>query len=196
MKLPAIIESEEAAMMSHARAALRTARGAFADGDPFDSAAMHAHVRRTVKTLADSHERDAARVLELALAGFEDAHEALADLFAERNVRSQPLGPALSTYVNILADRHPRFRQPAVRPPANFMTTFVIICMVMDLMQQFPGLRLRRRSASSKRSSAFSIVAAVLNEVPLLNVREEAIRKTWEKFGPPAAPQVWNWRAP
>ena len=116
---PTIYAKEDAAIMQHAREALEAARGAFVDGDPFDRATMHAQVRATLKELADAHERNAARVLELALAGFEDAHEALADLISERNVRSEPLGPALSTYVNILADNGPPcFREPAVRPRA------------------------------------------------------------------------------
>jgi len=66
---------------------------------------MHATLRQMLKEVADQHERNAAHMLDLALAGAEDAHEALVDLIAERNVRGEALGPALSTYARILADR-------------------------------------------------------------------------------------------
>jgi hypothetical protein len=181
-------------MMQHAREALKAARGAFPlDGDPFSNQAMHRHVRRTLRTLADQYEPAAADVRELALAGAEDAHMALVDLIARRGARNEPLGPALSTYVDILADQGPpRVRRPAVRPPANFMASFVIICMAIDLTRRFPGLR-RRRGEAGKRPSAFSVIAAVLNEPPsLLNAGEEAIRKIWEKYRPEAAPHVWR----
>ena len=173
---PARFDTEELAMMQHAREALKAARGAFPlDGDPFSDAAMHTHARRTLRTLADRYEPAAAHARDLALAGAKDAHMALVDLIAKRGARGEPLGPALSTYD---CGRPPRFRQPAVRPPANFMATYVIICMVTDLMQQFPEIRLRR---SGKRASAFSVVAAVLAEAGLLLVGEEAIRKIWEE---------------
>ena len=190
--LPATrIEEQEEAIMQHAREALKAARAAFVDGDPFERATMHATTRTILKGLSDFDERNAARTLRLALGGSEDAHEALADLIAERGVRSAPLGPALSTYVNILADSGPsRFRQPAVRPPANFMANLVIICMLIDLEQQFLDLRLRRNPLS-KRPSRCSVVAATLKEAGLKRGGEEAIHKIWQKFGPPAAPEAW-----
>jgi hypothetical protein len=67
-----LADFHEAAMTQHARDAL--------DGDPFNTSTMQAHVRRTMKALAEHHERNAAWLLALALAGAEDAHEALADL--------------------------------------------------------------------------------------------------------------------
>jgi hypothetical protein len=48
--------------------------------------------------LAEDHERNMARVVELALAGAEDAHEALLDLKVERHARGERLGPGLETY--------------------------------------------------------------------------------------------------
>jgi hypothetical protein len=114
MKLPATwVEAEKAAILQHARAALHAARGAFTDGDPFSRTTMHAHVRRMLKSLAELHERNCAYLLRLALAGAEDAHEVLADLIAERTLRVEPLGPALTTYVNLLGERgRPHIRQP------------------------------------------------------------------------------------
>jgi hypothetical protein len=75
-----LADFHEAAMTQHARDALVAVRGAFVDGDPFNTSTMQAHVRRTMKALAEHHERNAAWLLALALAGAEDAHEALADL--------------------------------------------------------------------------------------------------------------------
>ncbi len=186
-QLPASFE--EAAIMSHARAALNAARGAFVDGDAFDRTTMVAQVRRMLKMLIDLHEINAAYAVRLALAGYEDAHVALSDAIAERAARSEPLGPALATYVNMLADRGPqRFRQPAVRPRENFVANFVIVCLVIDLMREFPGLRLRRNPLS-KHLSTFAVVARVLNDEPgLSRGGEEAIRKVWETYGPPRVP--------
>ena len=179
-------EAEEATMIQHAREALKAARGAFPlDGDPFSDAAMHSHVRRTLRTLA-LDEPAAAHVRELALAGAEDAHMALADLIARRRARGEPLGPALAAY-----DRPPRFRRPAVRPPSNFMANFVIVCLLIDLWQQFPGLRLRRNEASG-HPSAYSIVAAVLKDADLGDRGEEAIRKIWDQCAPIVAPDIWR----
>jgi hypothetical protein len=179
-------EAEEAVLMKHAKEALVAARGAFPlDGDPFTDAAMHSHVRRTLRTLAHGHESFAAFVRRLALAGAEVAHMALTDLIAKRRARGEPVGPALTAY-----DRPPRFRRPAVRPPSNFMANFVIICLLIDLMQQFPGLRLRRNEAS-ERPSACSIVAAVLEDADL-GEREEAIRKIWDQWAPIVAPDIWR----
>ncbi len=180
-------EAEEAALMQHAKEALEAARGAFPlDGDPFSDVAMHRHVRRTLRTLAHWHESFAAHVRQLALAGAEVAHMALADLIAKRRARGEPLGPALTAY-----DQPPRFRRPAVRPPSNFMANFVIICLLIDLMQQFPGLRLRRNDAS-ERPSACSIVAAVLKDADLGDRGEEAIRKIWDRWAPIVAPDIWR----
>ncbi len=159
---------------------------------------MHATLRQMLKEVADQHERNAAHMLDLALAGAEDAHEALVDLIAERNVRGEALGPALSTYARILADRGPpRFRRPHARPRQNLLANFVIVCMLLDLMRQFPGLRLQRapagRRGKARRSSACSIVARTLTEAGHDRGEEEAIRKIWEHYGPPAIPA---YRAP
>jgi hypothetical protein len=172
----AIVSAEEAAIVQHAREALKAARGAFIDGDPFQSEVMHAQVTATLKELSDLNERNAARAVRLALAGFEDAHEALVGLIVDRNVRSRPLGPALSTYVHILADAGPPpFRQPAVRHPQNFLANLVILCMLIDLKQQFSFLRFRRSQLS--KPSLCSIVAAVLDEAGMSRGGEESIRK-------------------
>ena len=80
--LPA--DYREAVMLQHAGDALAAARDVFIDGDPFNIDTMHAQVRHMLKMLAEDHERNMARVVELALAGAEDAHEALLDLKAGR----------------------------------------------------------------------------------------------------------------
>jgi hypothetical protein len=90
-KLPAtLIEAQEAAIMQHAREALKAARGAFVDGDPFERSTMHAAVRATFKKLAQGDERDALQTLQAATAGLKDAHDALVGLIGER---SNPMGP-------------------------------------------------------------------------------------------------------
>jgi hypothetical protein len=175
----ALRQREDAAALQHARDALQAARGAFVDGDPFAKATMHSHVHRALKAMAEAHERNAAFAVRLALAGAEDAHEALTDLIAERNERGEALGSALTTYVNMLADHgRPRLRRPAVKPMANYLANFVIICMALDLKQQCPWLHLRRR----------------LNEARLASGTEAAISKIWYEYGPPVAPSVWHWQ--
>jgi hypothetical protein len=178
----------EAAAMAHARSALATVRAAnpLEIGDPFDTEAMHLLVRRTLKELADWHPRNAARVLELAIHGMEQADLALKDLIAERNERGEPLSPALVTYTNILGNHPPSYRRPRSRPPSNFLANFIVCVLILDLRLQFPELGLRR--SSSRRPSACSIVAAVLIEAGIGRGGEEAIRKIWERYGPPVVP--------
>jgi hypothetical protein len=187
-----LADFHEAAMMQHARDALAAARGAFVDGDPFNSDAMHAQVRWTMKALAESDERNAAWLVSLALAGAEDAHEALRDLISERNERGEPLGSALTTYDNILGDRgRPRLRHPHSRPKENFLAAFTIVCLLIDLMQQFPDLPLRR--STKRRPCACSIVSAVLIEANIGRGGEDAIYKIWKRYGPPVNPSYhWN----
>lgn len=184
---------QEAAMRVFAREQLKFVRvDTLFAGDPFLDATMHATVRQSIKDLAEYHERNMARAVDLALAGAEDAIEALKDLIAERNAAGLPLAGALGTFATILNDRPPHYRRPAVRPPANFVENFVIICLVIALMREFPRLKLRR--SSSKRPSAFSVVSAVLVEAGVGRGSEEAIRKIWERYGPPVTPgfeKVW-----
>jgi hypothetical protein len=183
VKLPAF---REAAMLQHARDALGVARGVFVDGDPFNTDTMHTQVRHMLRALADLHERNAARVVELALAGVEDAHDALLDLIAERHARKEPLGPGLETYLHIIGERGPRFRRPHSRPRENFLAAFTIVCLLIDIMQVFPELPLRR--STTRRPCACSIVAAVLAESGVARGGEDAIYKIWKRYGPPVNP--------
>ena len=161
-------------------------------GNPFTDQTMHRMVRRTLKGLAEEHERNAARLVDLALAGAEDATEALKDLIAERNAAGLPLTGALGTFDTILNDRPPTYRRPHSRPPANFLENFVIVCLVITLMRQYPRLRLRR--STPKRPSAFSVISAALIDAELGRGSEEAIRKIWRDYGPPVSHgfNVWN----
>jgi hypothetical protein len=188
--LPA--DYREAVMLQHARDALAAARGVFfIDGDPFNIDVMRTQVRHMLKTLAEVHERNMARVVELALAGAEDAHEALLDLKAELHARGEPLGPGLQTYDHIVSERSPRFRRPAVRPRENFLAAFVIVCLLIDLMQQFPELPLRR--SSKRRPCACSIISTILIEAGLGRGGEDAIYKIWKRYGPLVNPGYrWN----
>ena len=186
----------EAAMMQFAREQLKLVRthSPFG-GDPFIDATMHTMVRQTIKGLAEHHERNMARIVDLALAGAEDAAEALKDLIAEHNAAGLPLAGALGTFDTIINDRPPQYRRPAVRPgPESFLENFVIVCLIITLMREFPRLKLRR-SPSSTRPSAFSIMAATLTEAGLGRGGEEAIRKIWERYGPPVCPG-FNWNPP
>jgi hypothetical protein len=187
-------DCQEAAMMKFASEQLKLVRtySPFG-GDPFTGATMHAMVRRTLKGLAEVHERNMARIVDLALAGAEDAAEALKDLIAERNKAGLPLAGALGTFDTILNDRPPNYRRPAVRPGReNFLENFVIVCLIITLMREFPRLKLRR-SPTSKRLSAYSIMASTLIDAGLGRGGEEAIRKIWERYGPPVCPGFhWN----
>jgi len=188
--LPA--DYREAVMLQHVRDGLAAARNVFIDGDPFNVDTMHAQVRHTLKMLAEAHERNMARIVELALAGAEDAHEALLDLKAERHARGELLGSGLETYDHIISERGPsRFRRPAVRPPENFSAAFVIVCLLIDLMQQFPELPLRR--SSQRRPCACSIISMILIEAGLGRGGEDAIYKIWKRYGPPVnSGYGWN----
>src|SRR5262249_16331577 len=155
------------------------------DGDPFNTDTMHKMVREMCKHLACAHERNCARLVDLALAGFEDASEALKDLIAERNSVGLPLVGALGTFATIIADRPPSYRPPHGRPRENFFGNFVIVCLLICLMRKFPELRLRRNPATGarakrRRPSACSILATVLNEA---RVRAGSERKGSAKFG-------------
>ena len=84
-------------------------------------------------------------------------------------------------------------RRPRSRPRVNFLAAFVIVLLIMQLLRRFPDLRLRRHHESGRRRrqqrpSAFSIGAAVLAEAGVGQGGEEAIRKIWEKYGPPVVP--------
>jgi hypothetical protein len=182
---------EEAAPMQCAREMLRVARGAFEDGDPFDAAVASAAVRQMLKAIAASGERNAAHIVRLANVGSEDADEALRDLISERNARREPLGMALGTYVNMVGGEPPH-TEPRGAPGSNFLANFVIVMMLLGLKHQFPLLRLCRaltaKPGKVRRPSACSIVSAVLIEAGLNRGGEEAIRKIWEHYGPPAIP--------
>ena len=184
----------EVEMMQFARAQVTLARNSnLFGGNPFVDQTMHAMVRQTIKGLAELHERNAARFVDLALAGAEDAAEALKDLIAERNAAGLPLTGALGTFDTILNDRPPNYRRPEGRPPVNFLENFVIVCLIITLMRQFPRLRLRRSTA--KRPSAFSVVSAALIDAGIGRGTEEAIRKIWRDYGPPVSHgfhAVWN----
>jgi hypothetical protein len=190
-KLPVTIVEHE--VLAFGRDWLAIARG-YGLGDPFNSDSMHAHVRRMCRDLADLHERNAARLVELALAGAEDVAEGLKDLIAERNKDALPLGPALATYVNIITDRPPAYRRPRSRPRENFLAAFVTVGLLIALMLHFSDLRLRRNPASKRqRPSACSVVAQVLREAGVGFGGEERVRKIWERYGPPVVPGYgWN----
>src|SRR5262245_11802460 len=122
----------EALAMTHARASLAAVRQCnvleLDNPDPFADAALQAVLQRMLKTLADWHPRNAARVVELALrGGLESADKALRELIAERNERGEPLGSALTTYTNILSDHGGviTYRRPHSRPRESPLAAFV-----------------------------------------------------------------------
>jgi hypothetical protein len=189
-----LTDFREAEMLQFARNQVALARTSnLFDGNPFVDQTMHRMVRETIKGLAQLHERNAARFVDLALAGAEDAAEALKELIAERNAAGLPLIGAIGTFDTILNDRPPNYRRPHSRPRANFLENFVIVCLIITLMRQYPRLRLRRSTA--KRPSAFSVVSAALIDAGVGRGGEEAIRKIWEQYGPPVSHgfhRVWN----
>ena len=185
--MPATLaDAEVLEMTQYAREWLRAARGG-ESGDPFDNDVMHAVQRQMLKIIAAESEPNCALVVRLAIAETEDAHDALVDLFNERCARSEPIGMALATYYDMHTGA------PRVRPPEgrqrNFLADYGIVVLIIDLMAKFrlKGLKLRRNEAST-RPSAFSIVAGALNAEDLGRGGEEAIRKIWERYGPPAIP--------
>ena len=190
---PALIDPQEAAIREDALNRLRAFRVAAGGDDPFTEGAMHAQVRRWFKDIADFDERNAAYVVQMAVVGMEDAHDALAELISERGVRGEPLGPALTTYVLMLSHTGP----PPVRPPEgrrreNFLADHVVLYLLLYLQRQY-GLKLRRGAPTNKRPSACSIAADVLREAGVGRGGEERVRKVWERYGPPAIP---NYRGP
>jgi hypothetical protein len=175
--LPATFD--EALMTAYAREWIDRARAR--TPNPFDDATARAELREYLKVIADHNERSAARVLEAALTGIDGAHDALADLIEERNVRGEALGPTLSTYVHILLNRGPPpVHPPHGRPNQNFRADATIRYLVRDLLQQFPALRLRRRDRTSQRPSACSIAADALSKAGVRPIDEEAVRKIIE----------------
>jgi hypothetical protein len=200
-----LADFREAAMLQFARAQVPLARAAFVEGDPFNNDTMHRLVREMFKRLAGVHERNCARIVDLALAGAEDAIEALKDLIAERNAAGLPLDGALGTFATIMSDRPPQHRRPHGRPRENFFANFVIVCLIITLIREFPDLRLRRNTGSGarkkhRRPSACSIWATVLNEAGVgRGIDEEGIRQVWKNYGPLVTPgfeRVWPIRSP
>jgi hypothetical protein len=161
-------------------------RATFQLGDPFNDDAMHELLRRTFKGLADLHPRNATRVLQFALAGVEEADQALKDLISERNTRGEPLGHALATYTDILAYQGTRqARRPVGRQRGNFLANWVIVCLLLDLRKHL-GLPLKRRT--SRRPSCCSVVAEALTKIGIGRGGEDAIWKIWRDYGPPVCP--------
>jgi hypothetical protein len=156
-------------------------------GDPFNPDAMHTLVRRTLKSLAAWHPRNAARIVEFAIHGMAEADQALRDLIAERNDSGEPLGAALATYDAIISERPSVHRNPNCRPRQSFLANFVIVVLVLELRRRFSGLPLRRNPAS-RHPSVYSVAATALTEAGLPRGGEEAIRKIWDRYGPPVVP--------
>jgi hypothetical protein len=166
--------------MSYAREAL-AARRAGPGGDPF------APLSGRLLAAMAAHNEQIAGVVGLALAGSDNAHEALVDLIAERNAYGKPLGPDLTAYADFLAeDGRLLLPRPPFRPNASFAINVAIVLVTIDLMRRFPELRLRSNPDSKRpRLSAFSVAAAVLTEAGLSRGGAEAIRKIWQASGPP-----------
>ena len=178
-QLPALADPKEAEINQYALDWLRAVRSG--EGDPFSDAAPHEVIQRMLKDIANSGERNAAFVVKMAVAEIEDAHEALADLISERNARGEPLGMALGTYVNMLSvSGPPRARLPEGRRRDNFVADYVIVRLLVDLMARF-DLKLRR-GPTSKRPSAYSIVADALRDA---QVWAWAVRNESGKLGAP-----------
>jgi hypothetical protein len=188
INLPASFAQAEA--LTFAGDFIAAARNSFEVGDPFNLDSMHGLVRRTLKHLAELHPRNAARIVEFAIHGFEQADQALRDLITERKDTGAPLGAALATYSNIISERPSVYRRPHSRPRENFLANFVIVVLLIELMRRF-GLRLRR--SSHRHPSACSVAAEALTKAGLSRGSEEAIRKIWERYGPPVVPGYgWN----
>jgi hypothetical protein len=170
-----------------ARNSFSVLRRAFMVGDPFTDEALHNHVQQTLKTLADWHPCNGSRVVRLALRGSEDAHKALMLLISERNVRNEPLGYALSTYVDLLDTKGPpAHRRPSGRQRGNYLANFTIIVVIIQLMKQFPRLSLGR--GSPQQPSVFGVVAQALIDIGCGRGNAETIKKIWRDYGPPVVP--------
>jgi hypothetical protein len=157
------------------------------DVDPFAADAGDAFVREKVKAIAAHCEANAALIVEAANAGTDHAHAALAELISERNAAGESLGAALTAYAEMIRQSGPaRVRLPRGRRRYNILEDRIIVCMVLDLMQKFPGLKLRR-GRDTERATACSIVADVLRAERIWDWGgEERVRKIWVRHGPPA----------
>ncbi len=180
----------QVAAMAHARDSLAVVRRSnvleLDNSDPFGDAALQEMLRRVLKTLASWHPRNAARVVELALrGGLEAAHHALVELITDHHERGEPLNSALTTYDHILKNRDEdiTFRRPRSRPRESPLAAFVIVVLIVDLLREFPQLRLHRSSA--RHPSACSVMSAVLIEARLGRGGEGAIHKLFTQYGPP-----------
>jgi hypothetical protein len=180
-------DPQAATMREHAREALKAARGAYVEGDPFGPEALHAAVKAVFKGLAQGHERDAYRTLRAATVGLKGAHDALVELDDERSNRPPPVA---ALYRDFLSEHGaPRFRQPAAKPPANPLANFVIIALLIDLADHFPDAPMQL--STRLRASRCSIIAEVLTEAGLGRGGESSIFKIWRTYGPPSNPKVW-----
>jgi hypothetical protein len=126
-------------------------------------------------------------LVEVALAGWEDAQIVCRDLILEYTNRGEPL-PSFLAYYNakILAG------DIALHPPGqdkadNIMLDMVAVTLVMELVAM--GLKEHRYQLGRKRrASACSIVAEEMAEAGLHRGGEEAVWKIWKRYRPAVVP--------
>jgi hypothetical protein len=188
--LPATFVEAEA--LQFARNWLATIRAAdFLDSGykPFDPAASHAFVRRSLRQIIQLHPLNAAKVVEYAVHGLHDADIVLRELIAEKIDRGEPLGAVLGAYNIRIVHPDGLHRHRGRSKVPNLIQDIMITCLVLELIERFQPLKPTRSQIGRKQSqSACGIAAIVLAEVGLHRGGEQTIQQIWRRYAPSILP--------
>jgi len=193
LPVPVTIETEA---ISHAREWLsRMCEGDFVGLGlpPWHECTGHAYTRRLLMIYALAHPFNLDHVVQCATEGIRDAQDVVHELIAYHQHHRIALPLTLEAYqLRLINPRVQRPPSPPARKKAKHLVQDAIICaLIMELIEQFPGLRPTRSQISTKKyrpPSVCSIVSQVLTEARLHRGSEMAVQKVWQRLGPSVLP--------
>jgi hypothetical protein len=159
----------------------------------FDSGAGTAVSRAMAKTFALAHPFNLSTLMYDARQGWQLAHEAIAELIAERLACGQELGPQLASYdIDLLNPAlPPRQRGPAKETHIARNVALVGIVSAVSGRCGLRPVRSRQSRAPVRRPSACAVVADAMAAEGLPALGERQIEKIWERF----RHHVFRWEA-
>ena len=160
---------------------------------PWHDETGHALARHMLKVYALQHPFNLDHVVQCATEGLRDAQDVVCELIAYYQHHRIALPTTLEAYqLRLINPRVQRPPSPPARKKAKHLVQDVIICaLIMELIEQFPGLRPTRSQISTKKHrppSVCSIVSVVLTEAGLHRGSEMAVQKVWQRLGPSVVP--------
>jgi hypothetical protein len=144
--------------------------------------AGHRLLRRLMSQwVAHSSAMQEFMLVEVALAGWEDAQIVCRDLILEYTNRHEPLPSFLAYYNAKVLAGHVAPRPRGSQKADNILIDMLIVTVVMELVAR--GLQEHRRQLGRKRhASACSIVADAIAEAGLHRGGEEAVWAIWKRY--------------